>query len=487
MRRRFRFRQTLVKVLTVVYDVPYKRLAAGIGVTPDRLSKQMASPEDLKPEALDRMVTVIGASPAAVKVVSGCLEGLEPLDRPGNLTSADHATVEEAVLASARIIREDLRQLLGRSRSAPVPGYPRPADLDLHRFRATLQVERLRRAPDYLRLQIVESASELQTWALCEKACEESVRQASRDVDESLSWAQLARGIAHLVQGPDGWVSRIHGYAEGHVANSFRVRGDLIPAEVTLDSAKRHWAAGTDPHQVLDPGRLLDLEASLRRDQRRFEEALSLLEQAAALSRAPGRILIKKGFTLEVLGEYEQAVETLLHASSLVENDRRLRNLLLLNLANNFCHLDRFQEAAQLVTEVKPVVTEMGDKLDLVRIRGLEGRIAAALGKPAKALPLLADARQRFAAEGMFYDVALLLLEESILLLKLGHVARAKILASELATVFASKGVHREAIAALRLFQQAVEDEQASEELARDLLRYLLRARYDQGLRFSVS
>src|SRR6266436_1294674 len=100
----------------------------------------------------------------------------------------------------------------------------------------------------------------------------------------------------------------------GHGANLLRVLGDLKPAETSFAAAKRLWLSGSDPLGLLDPGRMLDLEASLRRDQRRFDEALERLDEAEAVGRSPERALIKKGFTLEVMGEYERAIETLLRA-----------------------------------------------------------------------------------------------------------------------------------------------------------------------------
>jgi hypothetical protein len=84
----------------------------------------------------------------------------------------------------------------------------------------------------------------------------------------------------------------------------------------------------------------------------------------------------------------------------------------------------------------------------------------------------------------MSYDVALALLEEAVLLLEEGRPAEVKALAGELAQVFEDKGVHREALAALRLFHEAAEHEEATAEMARRVLRFLFRARYDQGLRF---
>ena len=86
----------------------------------------------------------------------------------------------------------------------------------------------------------------------------------------------------------------------------------------------------------------------------------------------------------------------------------------------------------------------------------------------------------------MSYDVALALLEESVLLLEEGRTAEVKQLAQELTGVFESKGVHREALAALRVFQEAVERQAATADLTRRILGYLFRARYDQGLRFKA-
>jgi hypothetical protein len=59
-----------------------------------------------------------------------------------------------------------------------------------------------------------------------------------------------------------------------------------------------------------------------------------------------------------------------------------------------------------------------------------------------------------------------------------------KPLTLELTRVFESKGVHREALAALEIFKEAVRREVATAELARKVLRFLFQARHDQDLRF---
>jgi tetratricopeptide (TPR) repeat protein len=240
---------------------------------------------------------------------------------------------------------------------------------------------------------------------------------------------------------------------------------------------------------VLDPGRVLDLEACLCRAQRRFEEALYLLDKAVEVSRTPERALINKGFTFEVMGNYRRAVEALQQAMPLVEGqgDRRLHNVLRFNLANNLCHLGQFREALQLAKQVRRHVIELNDKIDFIRILWLEGRITAGSGEPAEALKLLTEARRRFALEGMAYDAALVLLEESILLLDQRRTAEVKALAQELIGAFESQGVHREARVALQLFQEAAINESATSGLTRNILGYLLQARHDKTLRFTSS
>ncbi|HEX7186525.1 MAG TPA: hypothetical protein VF756_32185, partial [Thermoanaerobaculia bacterium] len=132
----------------------------------------------------------------------------------------------------------------------------------------------------------------------------------------------------------------------------------------------------------------------------------------------------------------------------------------------------------------REIAAELGDEIGLMRAIWLDGRVAAGLGRTQEALSLLSQARRQFAAREMWADAALALLEEAALLLDERRSAEVKELAPPLAKILDSKGVHREALAALRLFQEAVEHETATADLARRVLRYLFRARHDQGLRF---
>ncbi|HEX4960336.1 MAG TPA: hypothetical protein VF173_05830 [Thermoanaerobaculia bacterium] len=382
-------------------------------------------------------------------------------------------------------LSEVVSEVYQRLLRLPLPeAVPRPEDRQGAAGLWTL----LQDLPEEHQLAVVRVAREFQIWPLVELACEESAVQASRDCERAAGLARLAQEIAERVHGPEGWRRRVRGLAAAHGPNVLRVRGELKAADAAFEEAKHLWHSGSDPGELLDSGRLLDLEASLRRDQRRFGEALARLDEALSVGRCPERYLIKKGFTLDVMGEYEKAVEALLQAQPLVEErgDARLANILSHNLALTFTHLGRYSEAAEVGRRVHAVAVEMGDTIGILRGIWLEGHIASGLGQRAEALRLLAQARTEFDKRDMSYDVALALLEEAVLLLEEGRTAEVQGLAKELEKVFESKGVHREALAALRLFHEAAVREEATAELGRRVLRFLFRARHDEGLQFEL-
>jgi len=479
------FRQLLVAVLAFWRDRNHKQIGAAAGIPQKRVSLYLRG-QEIPDEAFRKLLAAVECPPDAVFSVTACLESLEDLESQTELTKEEKAEIAEASLRANRRIRQGLIEAARQSRAASDPGLPAVHAIDYDRQRAAELFRRLEGLPPSARLAMVEVSEEHWSWALCERVCEASVREASRDVERAAAWAHLARRIAERVRGPGEWRDRLQGYAAAHVANVLRVSGDLGSAEITMEEAKRLWYAGSDPSEVLDPGRLPDLEASLRRAQRRLPEALELLDEAAAIGRRPERALLKKGYTFEVMGEYERAVETLLRAAPLIlqKGDPRLESILSGNLALNYCHLGRFEEAALLASRVRASALETGDEIEALRMTWAQGRIAAGLGRTGEARHLLARARREFAARGMEYDAALALLEESAMLLDERRLAEVKILARELTVLFSAKGVHREALAALRLFQEAVELEHATAELARRVLRYLFRARYDPSLRF---
>lgn len=469
-------RNRLVRLARALSGETQKEFGERTGIHSVLLAQYELDQVDPGPENLELAARGAGLTVAAGEEV---LRLADTLRQPRERVGQGEADLVQDLIAG--LVSGVYRRLL----RLPLPdSLPNSED----RLQADELWPRLKELTESQALAVVRVAREFQSWALVEQLCEESVVQASRDVERAGFLARLAREIAERVQGPERWRQRVLAFAAAHVANVLRVAGKLKAAATLFDESWTLWHAGSDPATLLDPGRLLDLEASLCRDQRRFEEALALLEQARGVSHSPGRVLIKKGFTLEVMGDYERAIETLLEAETLpdIQADPRLHSILQGNLALDFCHVGRFAEAAKLARQVRETASEMGDAIRLLRVTWIEGLIAAGLGRTEEALSLLAQARQEFAARNMGYDVALALLEEAALLLDEGRTAEVKTLTRDLPAVFEAEEVHREALAALRLFHEAAEREAATAELARRVLRYLFRARHDQGFRFEA-
>jgi tetratricopeptide (TPR) repeat protein len=486
MPRKPSFRQLMLSILAAWNDLSWKQVGTRAGI-PEKQVSQHLRRGALTDKTYGRLLAALQASPAQVARVTSFLEDMEALENGGGLTPEEKDLIERSALLVQRTFREGMTEAALLSRTAPPADYPRSEEVSALRNRAARLWQELAKLPERVRLEVVQVARSYQGWALCERVCQESVTEASRKVERAAGLARLAQEIAGRVPGPETWRNLLRGYASAHAANVLRVSGELNAADSLFEEAKRLWNAGADPDAVLDPGRLFDLEASLRRDQRRFDEALTALDAAVQVGRSPERVLINKGFVLEVMGRYEEAIETLAQAEPLVEQygDLRLSYMLRFNLAVNYCHVGRFHEAIRLVGQVRELAADLGDEVFLIRVLWLEGRIKAGLGTLLEARELLAQARREFSLRGMAADASLALLEEAAILLDEGRTPEVKNLTRELPWILRSKGVHMEALAALRIFQKAAEVEEATADMVRGLLRFLYRARYDQGLRFT--
>ncbi len=316
------------------------------------------------------------------------------------------------------------------------------------------------------------------TWAVVERLCSESEWAAASDAGEALDMARLALLAADQVKG-EAERARLQGYAWAHLANARRVGNDHDCAERELAQAWELWLAGAPATYLpLDESRLFDLEASLRRAQRRLPEALDCLDDALAVCRTPqaeGRILLKKASILEQMGDAEAALEALAAALSLVDRAEEPRQVfgVQFNRVVNLLHLARFGEAGALLPEVRELAEGLGHDLDLLRVRWLEGRVLAGLGRADEAKAILEEVRQSFTDRNLPYDTALATLDLAIVLLERDETARVRGLVGEMLWLFKAQGIPREALAALRLFQQAAERDAATVELARGVVESL--------------
>ena len=110
-----------------------------------------------------------------------------------------------------------------------------------------------------------------------------------------------------------------------------------------------------------------------------------------------------------------------------------------------------------------------------VRLRWTEGSIAFGLGRLDEAEAAYREVQQEFLKHGVLYSVALVSLDLALLLSRQGPTGELKQLAAELRAVFSAQEVHREATAALVLFQRACEEDRGTAELIARLATLLRR------------
>jgi tetratricopeptide (TPR) repeat protein len=480
----------LSRALTVLRSIvgwDQTELADAAGIAPNVISDYERGQRELSRERLEELAGLLGLSAEAVDLAldfvgSVWLEAQAP-GYPDAAAGAGRRSIEGIAARNGQIFAELTRSVLTSMTTESRALVARQQAPALWRVMK-------RRKPAERRL-LVEGSSEFRSWALCELLCAESVKAAADNADRAVELAELALRIAELSPHEESWRCRLQGYAWAHVGNARRVRGDLPGAEEAFARSGRLWEDGApgDPG-LLDEALVPGLEASLRITQCRLSEAGALLDRALAVDRGAFRkhLLLNRARLLEWAGDYENALATLAEAAPLVSKEEEPRLLFMLRhtYSWNLTHLGRYLEAEALFPEIRMLVVRLDNDLDALRLRWLEGRVAAGLGRAEEALTALSKMREEFTARGIVYDAALATLELAVLYLEQGRTREVRTLARQMATIFRTQGVHREALAALKLFCEAAEKESATVELARRVAEYLYRAQHNPSLRFEA-
>lgn len=472
--------RTLV-VLRAAVDVTGKELAARLGIKPNTLYDYENGVSTPGRGLLEQAAAALGLPRQQVDRTLAYLRQTDASRQDAEAGPGEEAAREMAAIAHA--LGQEWEglylDLLRRGRIRALAFVKRQA--------APLLWARLRTHPAEVRPAVVREKEEFRDWALAELVCHESIEAAADDADKAVALAELACRVAELVPETEPLRVRTQGYAAYHLGNALRVKGTLPTADAQFALAEPLWKAGApgDPERLLNEARVLGMEASLRRGQRRLPEALDLLERALAADRGDLRVplLINRAKILEEMGDYEEALATLRRALPQIDGEREPR--LLWNVRFNFlvalCCLGRYDEAAEAQGEVRGLALRLGRRLILARMDWLQGWIEAGRGRHAEAELAFERARGEFLAQGIAFDAALVSLELAVLYLGQGRTAEVKALARELAPIFQEQRVTREAFATGVLFLEAVEQETISLEMARRFLADFRKQRTHQG------
>jgi tetratricopeptide (TPR) repeat protein len=372
----------------------------------------------------------------------------------------------------------------------------READVAKERSRGRELFEELARHPPARQLLLVVNSSRFRNRALGEVLLEQSHEDGFSDPARAADLARLAVAVADLLAeegrgaGNDGLRAGMRARAWAQLGNALRIRADHAGAEQAFAAAN----ALLESHQVspLETARVLDLQASLKRDQRRFDEATGLMDRVIALHRKVGqrallgRSLKQKSMICGESGDLEGEIALLRRSLELLSPDGEPRTFLAArhNLISALCEVGRPREAFALLFHTRPLYLKQGDRLNLLRLRWLEGTVALGLQRHEQAAVAFREVREAFLELGLDYDAALASLDLAEVYAAQGRTADVRRLADEMLEVFRSRNIHREALGALSVLQQAARMEQAGIVLVREIGSFLRKARTRPDLRF---
>ncbi len=407
----------------------------------------------------------------AARVPSSEKQVLGSLEIPSKMAEGDPAEYGDLVASVMRRVAAKRHQV------------------DRERNSAQGLLEELLQHPEERRQVLVRNSARFRNWHLCALLVEESLQSGSRQPQRAVQLAELGIEVAENLEdnaSAPGTLADLKARAWACLSNALRMKGELSRStEEALTTAERHLEQGTGDR--LEEARLVGLKGALRGDQGRFEECFTLFDHAASIylrygeKHLLGRILIKKGLYCGYAGDPEQAIRLFYSSLERVDLSQEPRLMLAAthNLILNLNEMGRYEEAAQILEQKRSTYEDFGDRIDLLRLRWLEGRLARSYGKIVAAEKALAETREAFIAEGIVLDAALVSLEMAAIYLEQGRTGAIKKLAEEILPIFKANESHRQAFATMILFQKAAEMERVTLSLIQDAMAKLTKLRHN--------
>jgi tetratricopeptide (TPR) repeat protein len=321
-----------------------------------------------------------------------------------------------------------------------------------------------------------------------------SFEERYRNPEKMLLLAVSAKTVAELLDPAEhgaALVADLQARALAEMGNALRVNEQWDLAEEALLAADARLGEGSgDP---LLTARVADVQASLCSDRRRLGEALDLLQVAHKLYRRAGdlhlagRALISWGITTHYDGRPREAVPLLQEGLELIDSGRDPQLLAVgqQSLIHALADSGEFQEAGRLLLGSGLRQAFAAEPLSLLKLRWVEGKVLAGLGKRRLAEKALEQARDGFLARGREYDAALVGLELAALWLEQGRTAEVREVAEETVDLLWGLGVHSEAFKAASLLRAACRQRVATVGLVRRVHGFLTQVQWQPHLRFA--
>lgn len=339
-----------------------------------------------------------------------------------------------------------------------------------------------------------DEVTDLYGWCRVEALLRLSFEERYRDPQKMVMLAFIAKVLAERLDAKEhgaALIADLQARAWTELGNAYRVNERLEDADEALDQALGRVQDGTGDPLLL--ARVADVRASLRSDQRRLGEALDLLETVHGLYlgtgdlHLAGRALISRGISTHYDGNPREAVRLLREGLDLIEADRdpQMVAIGLQSLIHALTDCGEHREAARLLLGSDLQRTFEADPLNLLKLRGVEGKVLAGLGKLPRAERIFEEVHEGFLERGRGYDAALVGLELAAVWLRQGRMANVREIVEETLETLQELGVQTEAVKAVVFLRVACRRQEASAGLVYRVRDFLARLQWQPQLRFS--
>ena len=319
------------------------------------------------------------------------------------------------------------------------------------------------------RREFINKHSSLLNPDFVESLRKEGWRHRFTEVDLYLSHARLAVEVASLLSAkdyPKHTVFDCRGRAWSYLANALRIVSRYKESNSALKKCRFFLRKGSLDRRYR--AEYLFFKANLERQSLRFYKAVRLLKAAQKIFKLIGdssqaaSCSLSLGDVLNEAGEFDSALEYLESAEQIfmLTNDLSHANLCKHNRVISFFELGRLDNALDLLSEVKAEYRKTQQKLNLMRITGVEGRILYTMDRSLEAEKLLTEVQSGYVAANIPYDAAYVTLDLARIYAEQGRWTDLRVAAQQMLAVFKTQQAPAEAVTAFQLLVHGANMEQ---------------------------
>lgn len=282
--------------------------------------------------------------------------------------------------------------------------------------------------------------------------------ELAQQAGERLSWRTYGKSA----------VADLKALTWAELGNAYRISIQYDRALQALGEAASWCRRGSqDP---LVQAEIATVAAAFLDDQRRFPEAVDLLDRAVCVylshgdEHSAGRALVQKGVYAGYSNQTQLALQSISRGAALLcqERDPDLFLTALHNLLWFMVDDGQFRAARIRLWKLRPLLAAQSSPRKRLRLRWLEGRIYAGLGDFEKAEEAFRETQEGFNGIGQVYQAALVGMDLAAVWLRQGRMYEVRELSEALIATFRALRIGREFVAVLLFLCRACEEQRAT-------------------------